>query len=282
MTGAGAPAVHPPFIGRRLEPSSPDRTLSVMSDLSTSRVVEFDGATNFRDLGGYPSRFGGVVRWGRVYRAAALQGMTPSDLDRLAGLGITTIYDLRSEMEYTDEPDPVPSISVPILGRYMANHERPDFAAFVEHDHGVAFMRDMCLNMLHWGAPEIGSVITGLAEPDALPAAFHCTAGKDRTGIVAAILLEVLGVDREIVLDDFELTNQLRGPKEESAAFARMLGHGMPPEAAAGALGAPRHMMGDVLDALDAEYGNAERYLVEQSGVAPDTISRLRELLLTG
>ncbi len=252
-----------------------------MSELSTpTRTIEFEGATNFRDLGGYASRRGGAVRWGRVYRAAALHGMTPNDLDRFAELGITTVYDLRSEMEFTDEPDPVPSISVPILGRYMANHERPDFASFVEHDHGVAFMRDMCLNMLHWGAPEIGSVIGSMAEPERLPVVFHCTAGKDRTGIVAAILLEVLGVDRETVLDDFELTNRFRGPQEESAAFARMLGHGMPPEAAAGALGAPRHMMGDVLEALDAEYGGAEAYLTGPAGLDQATIERLRELLI--
>jgi protein-tyrosine phosphatase len=257
-------------------------TLAGMTGTTTERerLVQFEQAPNFRDLGGYPSRFGGTTRWGRVYRAAALHEMTPGDLDRFADLGIETVYDLRSSLEYDEHPDPVPSVNVPVLGRFMAENERPDFGAMIEHDHGVAFMRGMTINMLHWGAIEIGLVITGLADADRLPAVFHCTVGKDRTGIVAAILLEVLGVDREIVLDDFQLTDRYRGPHDESAAFQRMLSHGMPPEAAAGALGAPREMMSDALDELDRRYGDAERYLVEHGDVAPAAIERLRAQLL--
>jgi protein-tyrosine phosphatase len=253
-----------------------------MTDTATERerLVHFEQAPNFRDLGGYPSTFGGSIRWGLVYRAAALHEMTPADIERLAELGIETVYDLRSDIEFDEHPDPVPSINVPVLGRFMAANERPDFAAMVEHGHGFEFMRDMTVNMLHWGAIEIGTVLTGLADTDRLPAVFHCTAGKDRTGIVAAILLEVLGVDRDTVLDDFQLTDQYRGPTDESAAFQRMLSHGMPPEAAAGALGAPREMMGDVLVELDERYGDAERYLVEHGGVASVTIDRLRANLL--
>jgi protein-tyrosine phosphatase len=206
--------------------------------------------------------------------------MTPADVVRLAELGIEAVYDLRSSLEFGEHPDPVPSINVPVLGRFMAQNERPDFGSMVEHDHGFVFMRDMTVNMLHWGAIEIGSVIAGLADADRLPAVFHCTAGKDRTGIVAAILLEVLGVDRDTVLDDFQLTDKYRGPRNESVAFRSMLSHGMPPEAAAGALGAPREMMGAVLAELDEHYGDAERYLVEHGQVASAAIDRLRTNLL--
>jgi protein-tyrosine phosphatase len=254
-----------------------------MSEVITSRVIEFEGADNFRDLGGYESRFGGTVRWGRVFRSGILHRMSASDLDRLRDLGLRRVYDLRSEIEFHDDPDPVPAINVPVLGRFIAESGGgpPELSGVVGHDGGVEFMRNMNLNILEWGGPEVGRVISGLADDEALPALFHCTAGKDRTGIIAALLLEVLGVDRDTVLDDFTLTDQLRGPIEESAAFQRMLSHGMPAEAAAGALGAPRHMMGDVLVELDARYGGAERYLVEQAGVDADVPARLRELLLT-
>ena len=244
------------------------------------RLVGFDKAPNFRDLGGYPSRHGGTTRWGRIYRAAALHEMTPADIERFERLEIATVFDLRSTVESSEHPDPFPSINVPVLGRFMQQREQPDFSAMVDHDHGVGFMREMTLNMLVWGGDEIGRVISGLAASDTLPAVFHCTAGKDRTGIVAALLLEVLGVDREAVLDDFQLTDRYRVPQDESAAFQRMLSFGMPPEAAAGALGAPREMMGDVLIELDARYGGAERYLLDEGRVDGEAIAHLRAELL--
>jgi len=249
--------------------------------LGRDRLVQFDGVQNFRDLGGYPSRFGGAIRWGHVYRAAALHEMTPADRALFDELGIVTVYDLRSSIEFEEHPDPVESISVPVLGRFMAANGQPDFSEIVGHDHGVAFMTQMCTNMVDWGAQEIGFVLTGLADADRVPAVFHCTAGKDRTGIVAALLLEVLGVDRELVLDDFQLTERYRAADPDSAVFQRMLGFGMPPEAAAGALGAPRVMMGDVLDGLDARYGSVERYLTTEARMTTDAIDRLRVSLLT-
>jgi protein-tyrosine phosphatase len=206
--------------------------------------------------------------------------MTAADLARLADLGIVTVYDLRSEMEVADFPDPIPSIHVPLLGRFMSNNEPPDFAAMVGTDHGFRFMTGMLSSMLHWGAAEIGSVVTGLADADGLPAVFHCTAGKDRTGVLAALLLETLGVERDLVLDDFQLSEDNHGVHEDTAMFRRMIEMGMPPEAAAGVLGAPREMLAVVLDDLDTEFGGAERYLVGPAGVDPAAIDRLRSSLL--
>lgn len=258
-----------------LTPSPPSSVPS-----TRERLVDFDAAHNFRDLGGYPSRFGGAVRWRHVYRAAALHEMTAGDVDRFRALGIATVYDLRSTLEYEEHPDPVPAVNVPILGKYMAENEPPDFASVIDHDQGVAFMTQMCVNMLDHGADEIGEVLAGIADAERRPVVFHCTAGKDRTGVVAALLLEVLGVDRERVLDDFQLTDRYRAVDEDSAAFRRMLGFGMPPEAASGALGAPREMMNRALARLDDEYGGAEAYLTSQAGLSPSTIEQLRTGLL--
>jgi protein-tyrosine phosphatase len=271
-----------------MSPASPDPLLDRddRSDGPTSdptgphRLVPFEAVRNFRDLGGYESRFGGAVRWGSVYRSAALHEMTVDDLRRFDQLGIVTVFDLRSALEFEEHPDPMPAINVPVLGRFMSQSEPPDFASMIDHDEGVAFMSQMCMNMLDYGNLEIGTVLGSLADRGELPAVFHCTAGKDRTGIVAALLLEVLGVDRADVLDDFELTERYRGPQQDSTAFQRMVGFGMPPEAAAGALGAPRRMMGDVLDALDERYGGVERYLVGRADMTPTSIDDLRRNLL--
>jgi protein-tyrosine phosphatase len=244
------------------------------------RCVDFEGAHNFRDLGGYDSRFGGATRWGRVFRAGSLDRMTADDLDRLGTLEVDTVVDLRNGDERERAPDPVGSLHIPIMGSFMSKRERPDFRALVEHDHGVAFMRDMNLGLLEHASNEIGQVFGVLAGTAGRPVVFHCTAGKDRTGLVAALLLEVLGVDRETVLDDFQLTERYAGPREESHGWRRMIEFGVAPEAAAGAFGAPRPMMSDVLDVLDARYGGAECYLVDQARVTPDTLANLRDHLL--
>lgn len=260
--------------------STPQTERMTVPPTDIRRCIDFAGAHNFRDLGGYPSSLGGETRWGRVFRAGGLDRMTADDLDRFAELGIAEVVDLRNGDEREHVPDPVASLHIPIMGAFMARRERPDFGALVEHDQGVAFMRDMNLGLLDHASDEIGQVFRVIADAAGQPVAFHCTAGKDRTGLVAALLLEVLGVDRETVLDDFVLTEQYSGPKEESHGFRRMLELGVAPEAAAGAFGAPRSMMGDVLDVLDTRYGGAERYLRGQAGVASDAIDALRTHLV--
>jgi protein-tyrosine phosphatase len=244
------------------------------------RCIDFEGAHNFRDLGGYDSRLGGSTRWGRVFRAGSLDRMTAGDLDRFTTLGVDTVVDLRNGDERERAPDPFASLHIPIMGSFLATRGRPDFGALVERDHGVAFMRDMNLGLLEHAAHEIGQVFEVIARSAGRSVAFHCTAGKDRTGLVAGLLLEVLGVDRDTVLDDFQLSEQYSGPKEHSHGFRRMIEFGVAPEAAAGAFGAPRSMMSDVLDVLDVRYGGAERYLVDQARITPDTIATLRTHLL--
>ena len=264
------------------ESRSPDSPADSCSDASAGpdRLVPFESVGNFRDLGGYESRLGGTVRWGRVYRSAALHEMTADDRRRFDQLGIVTVFDLRSALEFEEHPDPMPAISVPVLGRFIDHNEPPDFASVIDHDGGVEFMVRMCMNILDHGGDEIGIVLGTLAEVDGLPAVFHCTAGKDRTGIIAALVLEVLGVDRDDVLDDFQLTERYRVPQLDSAVFQRMVGFGMPPEAAAGVLGAPRELMATVLEGLDGRYGGAERYLVDRAGLTSAALDDLRHNLL--
>jgi protein-tyrosine phosphatase len=251
-----------------------------VSELVRQRRVEFEGAPNFRDLGGYPSAFGGITRWGCVFRAGRLDLLTADDLAEFERLGIRTVYDLRREEERLRAPDPIASIHVCLLSGVLANADMPDRASLVERDHGVQFMRDMYVGLLAHASSEIGSIVTGLADPEALPVVFHCTAGKDRTGVVAALILGALGVARETVLDDFELTGRFVDDEHHEQMFQRMLEVGMGPEAAAGMLATSRRSMADALDALDASYGGPEAYLIEVAGVDPVTLAAVRANLL--
>lgn len=251
-----------------------------MSGMVRDRLVAFEGAHNFRDLGGYPSQRGGVTRWGLLYRAAGLNEMTADDVAAFHELGIRTVFDLRRDDEREFAPDPVPTVHVCLMSHVMANVPMPDRSTLVEHDHAVEFMGRLYSGLLAHAGHEIGRLIREVVDGDTLPAVFHCTAGKDRTGIVAALVLLALGVDRETVLDDFELTNQYVTPATHAAMFQRMLEHGMGPEAAGGMFAASRETMAATLDELDATYGGAETYLLEQGGLDAGVLDRLRALLL--
>jgi protein-tyrosine phosphatase len=252
-----------------------------VNELTGSRLIRLQGASNFRDLGGYASALGGEVRWGMLYRAGRLDRLTASDLEELAALGVRTVFDLRREDERAQWPDPVPNVHLCLMSKVQAKRPLPPAELLVEHDHGVQFMRELYSGLLAHAAVEIGTLFTMLAAPDAMPAVFHCAVGKDRTGLVAALLLTWLGVDRETVLDDFELSDEHVGQAQRDELLQRMAERGIGPEAAAGILGASRECMADALDEVDTRYGGIERYLREHCAVDPDVLLTLRRVLLT-
>jgi protein-tyrosine phosphatase len=215
-----------------------------------------------------------------VYRAGRLDRLTPADLEEFAALGIRTVFDLRREDERELAPDPMANVHLCLMSKVHAKSPLPNAELLVEHDHGVQFLRDLYGGLLAHATTEIGTLFTTLAEPDAMPAVFHCAVGKDRTGVVAALLLTWLGVDRKAVLDDFELTDAYVEQSQRDELVRRMADRGIGPEAAAGILGAPRECMEDALDELESHYGGIERYLREQCGVDPDSLITLRRMLL--
>ncbi len=243
--------------------------------------MPFAGATNFRDLGGYPTIDGGITRWGKVYRSDGLQSLTDDDIDHFEQLGIKVVYDLRRDEERAGLPNRVPSVGLCIMTPIIeAGVESFDRASAVAQRDGEALLRGIYVNMLDHSGSVIGTMFGGLTSHTGLPAVFHCHAGKDRTGLVAALLLEALGVDRETVLDDYELTATYRLREHEESSFARLVEGGMVPEAAAGVLGAPRWAMAETLARLDERYGGIEPYLLGPAGLDDVTLERLREALV--
>ena len=132
--------------------------------------------------------------------------------------------------------------------------------------------------MLVHSAALFGQLLTGLVDPQNRPAVFHCHAGKDRTGVVAAVLLRLLGVDRDVVLDDYELTARYRLRSQQEGTFQRLVKLGLTPEAAASVLGTPRPAMAAALDAVD-EVG-VEGWLLGPAGMARADLDRLRRSLV--
>lgn len=250
--------------------------------MTVERLVTLEGGTNFRDVGGYETAGGGRVRWGLVFRSGALHRLTAADLASLAALGLRVVYDLRSD----EERDLAPSMTggiryepLPISGDAARTEEHT--ALFIEGrltDVPADFLVHVYQAMAEGAAPIFGELLTRLAEPDGLPALVHCTAGKDRTGIAAALLLSVLGVDDAAIVDDYELSRiHYSDPK-----LARLLlkDETIDVERYRSLFGAPRDAMALLLTGLRDRYGSVERYLVDAAGVAPEVIAELRARLV--
>jgi protein-tyrosine phosphatase len=216
-----------------------------------------------------------------VFRSDALHRFTSADLARYQSLGLRAVYDLRSEAERDRYPNPVPSVAVPLMSQSnqgeVANPGElptgPDTSA------GEQVLRELYAGLLANAGATFGHLLGRLADPDGLPAVFHCTGGKDRTGMTAALLLEMLGVDREQILDDYELTSRYRLREHQTESYEALLARGLGPDAAAVVLGAPRWAMAEALQVLDERHGGVEAYLTGPAGLPATTLHRLRELL---
>jgi protein-tyrosine phosphatase len=248
--------------------------------VAAERRVPFEGITNFRDLGGYRTGSGTAVRWGLVFRADGLHGLSTNDLARYEKLGLRAVYDLRGEIERTERPNPVPSRPLTVIGRPTDAGPPAAPPAIATTEEGERFLYDMYVGLIEHAAVQIGELFQALTEDDGLPAVFHCHAGKDRTGLVAAVLLEALGVEREAVLDDYELTARYRLRTQQESTFQRLVEYGMSPEAAAGVLTTPRWAMQDALAELDRKFGGVEAYLTGPAGMTSRDLVALRTCLL--
>jgi protein-tyrosine phosphatase len=249
--------------------------------VAAARRVAFEGVQNFRDLGGYPTSDGGHTVWGQIYRADSLHKLTEQDLVAFGHLGIRRVYDLRSDAERESHPNPFDSLQYAVIGQPADRDRRaidPDL--FRAAGDGEDLLHTLYLGMLEHSASLLGEVLSGLARADHRPAVFHCHAGKDRTGVVAALVLLVAGVDRDLILDDYELTRRYRTPDHQRDSLDNLLAHGMSPEAAAGVLAAPRWAMEGALDAIESTYGGIRPYLVELAGMQPDVVDELRRVIV--
>lgn len=249
----------------------------IADDDVAARFVELEGCFNVRDLGGYPTADGRAVRHGQIYRADALHRLTATGRAGLATLGINTVIDLRTAAEVTHhswQPEP------PWPGRWQHIPLRaatPDWSGITatqaaDPDLAVAHYRET----VQQGGPALAAVFAALAAPGATPAIFHCAAGKDRTGIVAALLLRLLDVDRQVVSEDYALSDVATSRWEASVAAGtpddtQTAWAFVPPAM----LVADRNNMIRFLDWVDAEHGSTDT-LLRGHGLDPAAITHLR------
>jgi protein-tyrosine phosphatase len=244
-----------------------------------ARRVAFDGAANFRDIGGYPAGPGRRVRWNRIFRSDNLSGLTEADLEWFASLGIQTIIDFRVPFERDRQPNRLPD------GSAIAVRE----LGFVPLG-GIEMLRGIAAGTL--GADDVKRMVVAqyrsfvtdcddyyrealkdVLDETRLPLLIHCTSGKDRTGFAIAILLAAVGTPRETIVRDFVLTNEYR--RDLSLLFT----NSTLPGVADMLTSAQSEYIEAAFEQIDETYGNVETYLEKALGIDAAARQRLIDLL---
>jgi protein-tyrosine phosphatase len=253
----------------------------VPSTLAPDRSIDLAGAVNFRDLGGYETADGRFVQWRKLFRSDSLDSLTATDLDAIQPLGLNTVIDLRSTPEI-ERNGRFPLETVPVAWHHLSVVDTTwEGDNTLPKDLGATeFLVAAYDKMLTEGAARFAKAFALLADADALPAVFHCAAGKDRTGLLAALVLGAIGVNNDAIISDFALTEaamprfieamKLRYP--ERFAEAKSI--------PAGFMSATPEAMERTLARLIGTHGSIRNY-VRHIGVTDDAVEHLELLLLT-
>jgi len=250
------------------------------------RRVPMEGALNFRDLGGYTTADGDRLKWGRVFRSDGLARLTDHDHLLIKQMGLRLVCDFRAPSEVSKSPNRLPADGTVQSRNLPVVSHKFDTVAIMERIKkgdtdwiNESLMIDGYIHNIESYADVWGGVIKNLVDPHKIPLVFHCTAGKDRTGVCAALILLTLGVPEEVVIEDHQLSNIFIAPfLPKMEAYLKQFGVDI--EEVMPYMIAPRVAIVAVIEHIRTQYGTAERYLCSKSGVAPQTIALLKKELL--
>jgi protein-tyrosine phosphatase len=247
---------------------------------SSMREVKLQGAVNFRDLGGYKTKDGKTVKLGLLYRSAALNTLTDADVAKIASLNIKYDFDFRGPYEVKTAPDKIPAstsrISLPAGSENVGDSTyMKNMAKYMKSDSFLISFYTVLTPYKDRYTPLFDSLISNKT---ASPILFHCTAGKDRTGIAAALILCALGVDEETIFNDYEATNYYRR-NENAKAIAQMTKYyGLDEKMATNMMGAKREYIQATFATIKAQYGTMDNYLEKVLGLTPKKIKQLKAI----
>ena len=238
------------------------------------RRIVLEGAVNFRDQGGYSTENGRFVKWRRLFRSDSLHDLTESDVQTITGtLGLTTIVDLRSINSVLEDGRGLLALSGIAYHNYPFLERRgiePPTSGSDPGERLTAIYQWILLN----AGTLMAQAFNALAQDVNQPALFHCNAGKDRTGVLGATLLSVLGVSREDVVADFLMTNEVIDGI--LARIKKMPGF---QDSTRDGIMAPQSAIEKFLDVMQREFGGPESYLLRH-GVQQETINVFKESML--
>jgi protein-tyrosine phosphatase len=230
---------------------------------SPARHLNLAGASNFRDLGGYPAKDGGTVRWRQIFRSNHLGHLTAADIEVLRPLGLKSAFDFRGTEERAEAMCGLKEIAVhslPVEPTVVASlRARLAGGVALSSADALDVMRESYRNYVRDNTPSFRALFAHLLE-DRAPLVIHCTAGKDRTGFACALILHALGVPDKVISEDYLLTNRFyrRDPSGSSdlpGEVHRVLGS------------VQSSFLAAAFEAIDTDYGDLENYFSEGLGL---------------
>jgi protein-tyrosine phosphatase len=247
-----------------------------MSD-SPARHLNLEGASNFRDLGGYRTSDGRVVRWRQIFRSNHLGHLTAADTDIVRAVGLRSAFDLRGREERTAAACGLEAITVhplPIEPTVVAALRARLAAGSLSSSDAREIMRESYRSYVRHNTHSFRALFAHLLQ-DHAPLVIHCTAGKDRTGFACALVLHALGVPDDVIAEDYLLTNRLY--QRDPASGTDL------PEDVREAIGSvDTSYLAAAFEAIHADYGGLDLYLKDGLGLGESERANLKDRYLQG
>jgi len=262
----------------------PVSTAPVAAKMPHPRLLPLQGGRNFRDLGGYRTKDGRHVKWGLLFRSGAMSGLTPADFSYLNKLGIRSVCDFRDTHERTVEPVNWPAGEAPTI---FADDYDMNSNGMMAKMNLRSLTPDSARKMMSATYPQLLTTFNGQYRrmfrqllAGKAPLAFNCSAGKDRTGVAAALLLTALGVPRETVIQDYLLTNRYLNAESLKGSKATGDWAKLPAPVMQAFMAADRSYIEAALQVVDRNVGGDEGYFRNKLQLSRADLVQLRRMYL--
>jgi protein-tyrosine phosphatase len=236
-----------------------------------------ENAYNFRDLGGLPAAGGRVVTSGRLYRSDGLHRITDNDAQALTALGIRTVIDLRRPHEIAADGR-IPALTGMTWHNLHPVHREWDLGRYDAATGAARFLADRYLDMVEEGLAGLAAALAVVADAQHAPVVVHCMAGKDRTGVLVALALTLLGVEDAVIATDYARSEAIQG--QITARLRRDHPDHPLADLPAYVIAAPPQAMLLFLAGLRGRYGSVAE-LLAPAGFGSAEVAHLRAHLLT-
>jgi protein-tyrosine phosphatase len=240
-----------------------------------ARHLNLEGASNFRDLGGYPTGDGHTLRWRQLFRSNHLGHLTDADVTVVRGLGVTSAFDFRGVDERAAAACVIPEIivhSLPIEPTVVAALRAKLQARALMSQDALEIMRESYRGYVRTNTHSFREMFTQLVNANA-PSVIHCTAGKDRTGFAVALILNALAVPTQVISDDYLLTNRYYRRDPNSAPD-------LPADVRQAIGSVDSSFLAAGFDAVNSQYGDLESYFRDGLGLGVQERTELKQRYL--